>query len=28
MLARDARYGYTGNYIVDEYGNEIEQWVI
>jgi len=26
MLARDARYGYTGDYIVqDEYGNEIEQ---
>jgi hypothetical protein len=25
MLARDARYGYTGNYNVDEYGNEIEQ---
>ena len=25
MLARDARAGYTGDYIVDEYGNEIEQ---
>jgi hypothetical protein len=26
MLARDARYGYTGSYVVeqDEYGNEIE----
>jgi hypothetical protein len=25
MLGRDARAGYTGDYIVDEYGNEIEQ---
>jgi hypothetical protein len=27
MLARDARHGYTGNYIPeDEYGNEIAVW--
>jgi len=24
MLQRDARFGYTGNYNVDEYGNEVE----
>jgi len=29
MLQRDARAGYTSNYVpMDEYGNEIEQWVI
>jgi KaiC/GvpD/RAD55 family RecA-like ATPase len=25
MLQRDAKYGYTGNYNVDEYGNEVDE---
>ena len=25
MLVRDAKYGYTGGYIVDEYGNEVDE---